>query len=433
MGAVQMNKTTIVTSLIIGGMTPLAQADTLNVPGEYPTILAAVAAALDGDTIAVNPGTYVETIDFNGQDISLVGLAGPDFTTIRAPRLNDTHVLKVQLGESITLQGFTVTGAQRGLYVTSGGGGGNVNVSDCRFNENTMHGLQLHGTGTFVDCTFDNNAADGVNGSPGGTSPFSFESCSFRNNGDRGLDLNAFHLQLTNCVIVGNFQTGLFTFGNASPTYMPFVRNTLIADNGQHGIRIVGSSNMELTNLTVANNGANGLTMGTGTTIRNCIVWNSGTTEINADPLNTDIGYSLVEGGFSGAAFGFVGDPLFVGGGDYRLQAGSPCIDSGLNSAATGLVVDVFGDPRLVNAATPDCPQPGADCGKAPVIDMGAAEHQPGPCPDLDGDNMVGITDFLALLAAWGPNRGHPADYDGDGFVGISDFLLLLASWGDCP
>ncbi len=51
---------------------------------------------------------------------------------------------------------------------------------------------------------------------------------------------------------------------------------------------------------------------------------------------------------------------------------------------------------------------------------------------DLDGDGEVGITDFLALLAAWGPNPGHPADLDGDGIVGITDFLALLAAWGPC-
>jgi hypothetical protein len=37
------------------------------------------------------------------------------------------------------------------------------------------------------------------------------------------------------------------------------------------------------------------------------------------------------------------------------------------------------------------------------------------------------------MLAAWGQNPGHPADLDGDGAVGITDFLLLLAGWGPCP
>jgi hypothetical protein len=56
------------------------------------------------------------------------------------------------------------------------------------------------------------------------------------------------------------------------------------------------------------------------------------------------------------------------------------------------------------------------------------------PCPsDVNGDGMVGVNDFLDLLAAWGPNPGHPADIDGDGMVGVNDFLELLAAWGPCP
>ncbi len=51
---------------------------------------------------------------------------------------------------------------------------------------------------------------------------------------------------------------------------------------------------------------------------------------------------------------------------------------------------------------------------------------------DLDADGIVGINDFLDLLAAWGPNPGHPADSDLDGTVGINDFLDLLANWGPC-
>jgi hypothetical protein len=55
-------------------------------------------------------------------------------------------------------------------------------------------------------------------------------------------------------------------------------------------------------------------------------------------------------------------------------------------------------------------------------------------CPgDIDGDGSVGVTDFLALLAAWGPNPGHPADLDGDDIVGVTDFLILLGLWGPCP
>ncbi len=53
---------------------------------------------------------------------------------------------------------------------------------------------------------------------------------------------------------------------------------------------------------------------------------------------------------------------------------------------------------------------------------------------DLDGDGIVGISDFLLLLAAWGPcDKPCPpscaADLDDDCTVGINDFLLLIANW----
>jgi agmatine/peptidylarginine deiminase len=52
---------------------------------------------------------------------------------------------------------------------------------------------------------------------------------------------------------------------------------------------------------------------------------------------------------------------------------------------------------------------------------------------DLDGDGVVGINDFLLLLASWGPCPDPPADcpgdIDGNGEVNVNDFLLLLAAW----
>ena len=56
------------------------------------------------------------------------------------------------------------------------------------------------------------------------------------------------------------------------------------------------------------------------------------------------------------------------------------------------------------------------------------------PLGDLDADGVVGIADFLALLAGWGPCPAPPAvclgDLDADGVVGIADFLTLLGNWG---
>ncbi len=64
---------------------------------------------------------------------------------------------------------------------------------------------------------------------------------------------------------------------------------------------------------------------------------------------------------------------------------------------------------------------------------LGIWAIKPTTCPwDCgDGDGMVGIVDFLAVLAQWGL-VDTPCDFDGGG-VGIVDFLKLLANWGPCP
>ncbi len=119
-------------------------------------------------------------------------------------------------------------------------------------------------------------------------------------------------------------------------------------------------------------------------------------------------------------------EPAFVDpdGGDYRLVAGSACIDAGdLGFVPEAGETDLDGLPRVAD---------GDGDGKA-VTDLGAYET-PAPCPgDLDGDHTVGVVDFLDALSAWGPNPGHAADLDGDGLVGPADLEHLLSNWGPCP
>ena len=56
------------------------------------------------------------------------------------------------------------------------------------------------------------------------------------------------------------------------------------------------------------------------------------------------------------------------------------------------------------------------------------------PCTaDADGDNTVGIGDFLIVLTNWGPCTDCPEDIDMDGEVGFSDVLEVLTKWGPCP
>jgi hypothetical protein len=73
----------------------------------------------------------------------------------------------------------------------------------------------------------------------------------------------------------------------------------------------------------------------------------------------------------------------------------------------------------------------GAPCGSGYNDDVLEIACNPciGDC-EATPDGIVGMEDFLALLAQWGTI--DTCDFDGDG-VGITDLLRLVADWGPCP
>jgi hypothetical protein len=160
-------------------------------------------------------------------------------------------------------------------------------------------------------------------------------------------------------------------------------------------------------------------------------------TYLGADSVTSDVNQTTVTG--SGQVFG--------GMGPYGLSyPGSNWSDSMVPRGGSEWVAFVgnAGDAAIINEATtyrttfwgfpleaiPDV-NDRADL-LLLFLDWCGGLHD--DCPgDLDGDGEVGVTDFLAMLAAWGPNPGHPADLNGDGEVNVTDFLELLAVWGPCP
>ncbi|MBT8486771.1 MAG: hypothetical protein KJO43_14415, partial [Phycisphaerae bacterium] len=56
----------------------------IHVPDDFPTIQAAIDAAVDGDQVLVSPGTYLEQIDLLGKAIRVEGVDGAAVTTIDA-------------------------------------------------------------------------------------------------------------------------------------------------------------------------------------------------------------------------------------------------------------------------------------------------------------------------------------------------------------
>ncbi|MEP0841536.1 MAG: hypothetical protein HRF43_02350 [Phycisphaerae bacterium] len=181
--------------------------------------------------------------------------------------------------------------------------------------------------------------------------------------------------------------------------------------------------------------------------IENSIVWgNTGTgsgtvTQVSAYFPPT---YSCIQNWTGGGVGNITNDPRFVdpdgaddipgnADDDFRLQAGSSCIDAGRNLALPpGFLTDLAGWPRFVD--DPNTPDAGA--GTPPIVDMGAFEYQPPSPADLNADGGVNGADCMLFEAcAAGPNLPIPpgcskADLDGDGDVDQADYGILQAAMG---
>jgi hypothetical protein len=312
----------------------------------------------------------------------------------------------------------------------------------------------LNGNPMFVRCVFRTNKALESGGG------LHFE----------GEDDALTHAVLTNCVFTGNLAHSVTLGGRGAGASILFatyeITNTLFIGNTSQylgGATFFSTLNGEgegfITNCTFAGNHAvtnAGGIFGGGIfltmNIDNCIFWDN----LKGLPGNTQpsqivnneaiVNNSIVQGGWEGEGESNIdADPGFVDGDgpddDYgtsddnvRLCFGSPAIETGDNVFVPADDQDVDDDGDVLEN-TPDLDlNDRIEDGLADsvfTVDMGSFEYR---CiGDIDGDGVVGIVDFLHLLAAWGPNPGHPADLDRDDSVGILDFLLLLAYWGPCP
>ncbi len=115
-----------------------------------------------------------------------------------------------------------------------------------------------------------------------------------------------------------------------------------------------------------------GINLGIGetVTIANSIIWHPGAGVDDIYAYNgetTSISYSDVrdpaDPGESGTGV-IHSDPSFVGTSDYRLNTGSPCIDTGSNSASGIPSTDLVGNPRIADG----------DGNGSTIVDMGAYE-----------------------------------------------------------
>lgn len=299
----------------------------------YPTIQAAINTASAGDTIQVAPGNYQELITMkNGVIIQGAGAGDdPAVYSIIDGNSEGTVLNATDVDSEAKIDGFKITGG-RGIG-EKGGGMHNFNsspvVSNCIFSGNStnLHGggmLNLSGSSpTIINCIFSGNTADYHGG---------------------GIYNKWSSPSVTNCLFKKN-----------------------VAGSGGGGIRNDSGSNPPVTNSTFWANEAAGDAGGisnyeSSPTVINCILWGNTPAEIT---LGTAVTYSNVQGSYTGIG-NINKDPLFVNpvAGDFHLQQGSPCIDSGNNSASSLPVYDFEGDDRIVDG----------DKDGTATVDMGADE-----------------------------------------------------------
>ncbi len=293
---------------------------------------------------------------------------------------------------------------------------GNPIVIGCTFRDNTGSAMinGFDSRATVIDCVFIDNLADtGFSGRGGGMRNADSDplviNCLFSRNiaagplGGQGggmysKDSNAV---LINCVFVGNRIEGiLVALGGAiynEGGSLDLINCTLTGN--EVGLGMVAGG--------VYNNGGD-------VSLTSCIVWGNDNDELDGTPM--DVTFSLVEGGHAGLG-NIDADPLMVDpdNGDFRLSAGSPCIDAGDNTAVPqGVLRDLDGNPRFVADACAGA--------SGATVDMGAYEFQGKSCD---------LSDVMSMLASWGLCRDCGKcvyDFDGDCSVGILDLLILLGN-----
>ena len=123
------------------GASPAAGATLTVVPGE--SIQAAIDAAVDGDTVSVAAGTYVEDIDFLGKAITVAG-SGPD-SVLHGTGTGPVVTFASGETRASVLDSFTITGG-----VAERGGGVYVNAASATLLRNRIVANRAHRQGSGV-------------------------------------------------------------------------------------------------------------------------------------------------------------------------------------------------------------------------------------------------------------------------------------------
>ena len=364
----------------------------------FASIQVGIAASVNGDALAVAPGTYFEALDFSGKNIDVYGTGGASITTVHAGYL--APVVRFRSGEGPTarMAGFTL---RLGLADSFDFGGG----------------ISVDGASpTVEDCIIEScNGGDGGGGigCNGGAPRFRRCLIQFNNAGSSwpgvgGVLMMSQAGRFENCSIVGNFGPdgyidcvgsccsgghggtggvqGIGPAGGSATIFFQFVNCLIVANHGGDA--------------TYGHDGGHGGVFG-AMTFANCtIMHNFG--GFGPSALTTPkCGYSAGDGGSGGVGGGAVlrncivrgnqggigGAGLVIPGGSYPPGFAGQNDDFGVGAVSFSNIPGFHAGPGNIDAdpqlATyrPTATSPGVDAGNNLVVDL--------PATDLDGLQRV--------------------------------------------
>ena len=327
---------------------------TVQGPAYQSIIQAGINAAVDGDTVLVQPGTYVENINFYGKSIVVASLflttgdtAYISQTVIDGNSNGSVVMFENQEDTAAVLIGFTITNGYAGGgddWLENCGGGIYCGLrSTPRLEHLRVIGNESENMGGGIFC-YSNASPSLVNVTVsqniayiGGGIYFEYESSP----------------SLMNVTVSGNmadYAGGIYCYSKSSPSLANVIISGNTATTNGGGIQFYDSS-PSLVNVTVSGNTAyNGggiFCVGEASpSLVNTILWNNAPQEIFLSELwpgqsSIRIAYSDVQGGKSGIVTNgntvywlegnIAADPSFLDAesGDFHLQWDSPCIDAG--------------------------------------------------------------------------------------------------------
>ncbi len=263
----------------------------------FDNIQDAIDAADTGEEIWVKMGSYSQETSLTVEPVNVDkpvsiygGFDGTETERIQRDWVNNVTIVDGQgsakhcfyITDNATIDGFSITGGNAFGSGDDRHGGGVFNKANSFIN----------------NCLFTGNHADDYHGG--------------------GVYTENSSLSITNCIFAGNSGGkggGLYSIHNTTEVInCTFSENSALYGGG--GIRSTGAGSMA---------------------IANSILWGNTTSHpdrpdeiYNEGPLLLNVDYNDIDqDGFAGSNGNIRQNPLFIGGSDYHLKTGSPCIDAG--------------------------------------------------------------------------------------------------------